>query len=78
MGVTMDAMQRQFNSIVSGESFFTLPNTASILIENANTFRPNQYRTIELNGLARFEFAEPPKAVSFNEVFENILGGLNK
>jgi hypothetical protein len=74
----MNAMERQLNSIISGESFLTSSATANILIENANIFRPNQYRTIELRGLARFEFAESPKEVSFNEMFESLFGGLNK
>ena len=66
----MTTKQTQMHSILSGESFFTSPRTADILIQNAEQFRPSQHRTVELNGLAKFEVPEPRKPFSM----EDILG----
>ena len=54
-------------------SCITSQKTIEILLKNSNVFRPCNFRQIELNGIAKFEFVEREN-VSLIDIFNKLRG----
>ncbi len=63
--------ERVINTITN--SCITSQKTIEILLKNSTVFRPCNFRQIELNGIAKFEFVEREN-VSLIDIFNKLRG----